>query len=296
MKYVAVLFIFLAFFAWPFSIKAQPLQKLPTKEVVVLHDPRLEGLAERVVSLYPRIKGDLEDFFGWKMEIRPTVVLIKDSSRFQKIARNPLILAFAVPGKNLVVMNCARVSPRPYHFVNTLKHELTHLLLHHHIPPERLPKWLDEGISQWVSEGFSELGSITQSTLNKRAISGSLIPLRDLDSSFPRDRDSLILAYEESKGFIGYIVGEFGKDQLIHLLNNLRKGEDIDSALSKTLSVSLERLELSWHDSLNEATGWVCQLSYHLYEILFAFMGLLTLLAFIRQVIRKRRSEMSEYE
>jgi len=72
--------------------------------------------------------------------------------------------------------------------------------------------------------------------------------------------------------------------------------ERITTAILKALSIPTHVLEKEWHDSLKSKITWFAHLSYHLYDILFALMGLIAILAFIRLIIKKRalRNEESD--
>ena len=134
-----------AIFFLQFPVLAQPLV-LQNDNMIVAYEPSLEGAAGEVLRLYPDLKQELEKIFAWGLDIRPQVVLVKNSRTFQKLSRNELFVAFAVPEKNLIVIDYSRMNLHPFSLRVTFKHELCHLLLHRHISKHRLPRWLEEGI------------------------------------------------------------------------------------------------------------------------------------------------------
>ena len=103
------------------------------------------------------LKSRLEKTFSWRLDSRASIVLIKDRKNFVNIAESPLTVAFAVPSKNLIVIDCSSVTAHPLSLELTLKHEMCHLLLHSNIKGGGLPRWLDEGTCQWVSGGFVDI-------------------------------------------------------------------------------------------------------------------------------------------
>lgn len=125
---------------------AGDLHVLEEKHVTVAFDPSLRSAAKEVADMYPQLKAALERHIGWELNLIPSVVLIKDRKVFQRMAESPLTVAFAVPARNLVVIDHTRMLVRPFSLENTLKHELCHLLLHHHIRGHDFPRWLDEGV------------------------------------------------------------------------------------------------------------------------------------------------------
>jgi hypothetical protein len=87
---------------------------------------------------------------------------------------------------------------------------------------------------------------------------------------------------------VAHITSEFGKEKILSLLDFMKEGESVDSAVLKALSVTLDKLEKKWHDSLRQKTTWFTHLSYHLYEILFGLMALIAMVAFIKIILKKR--------
>jgi hypothetical protein len=280
----------------PGALHAEDMRAFELEDLVVAFDPPLQGAAKEVQTLFPKIKRNLEGLFGWQLNLRPTVLITKNSKYFGHREEKPLLVAYAVPRKNLIVIDYSRVKIRPFSLENTLKHEVCHLLLHHHIERSRLPKWLDEGVCQWVSDGISEFFfDQKQSQLNRASFSRNFIPLRSLEYAFPSDKESLLLAYEESKSFVNYLISRYGKEILFEILNDVKGGMEADEAILQAVSMSRESLEVAWRKSLTEKISWLAHISYHLYGILFGLMGLIALYAFVKQ-IRKKRAYTDEEE
>ena len=254
----------------------------------VLFNSGLRKAAEEVLEIFPEISSDIETTFGWNLGFQPTVLLIRDRRPFGNMA-NPFIVAFAVPRKDLIVIDYTKMANHPFNIRSTLKHELCHLLLHHHIAIAALPRWLDEGVCQWASDW---IGNIIidqqQSYLNRSAIRGTFLSLSSLRDGFPSEKEDMILAYEQSKSFVSYIIGRFGKEGILRVLDRMKRGEDVKKAFANALSMPLRDLEIEWQDSVRKRITWFTQLSYNLYEILFALMAIACIFGFIRIVIKKR--------
>lgn len=268
---------------------AGDLQSYQTSYVEVRFNAALKPAADEVLHLYPGIRENLVSVFGWALPPTPSVLLIPTREEFLRMSGDPLVIAFAVPEKNLIVIDYSKIIKSPFSMEATLKHELCHLLLHWHIKREILPKWMDEGLCQWVSDGIGEIIVVQKNALLHRAsLSRRLIPIHDLERGFPADERSWLLAYEESKSFVTYLVDTFGKERLIESLNRMKEGNTVDVAIESALSIPIENLEKEWHHSIKSKLTWFTFLSYHLYEILFVFMAVVTVLAFIRLYFRKK--------
>jgi len=268
---------------------AGQLAVMSHEDVRVFFHPSLAPMAKEVINLFPRIKADLESRLGWNPGRSVSALLVEEKGRFQRMAESPLTVAFAVPAKDLMVIDCSRIHVHPFSLENILKHELCHLWLHDRIDEGILPRWLDEGIAQWVSDGIGDvIMDQKRSLLNKAILRGRLIPLRLLDQNFPSDQDSFLLSYEESKSFVAYVVARFGAQGILGVLEEMKEGRDVETATLEALSVPLTRLEQDWQHSLRRKMTWFRYLTYYLYDILFALMALITLAAFIKIMLKRR--------
>ena len=275
---------------------AQPLV-LQNDDLIVAYEPSLEGAAGELLRLYPDLKQELEKIFDWGLDIRPQVVLVKNTRNFQKLSRNKLFVAFAVPEKNLIVIDYSRMNLHPFSLRVTFKHELCHLLLHRHISKHRLPKWLEEGICQWASDGIGEIFlDKSWSGLDAAIMADRVLDLRRLAKKFPRDKPSLILAYEQSKSVVNYIDRQYGKGAILDLLGHLKNGEPMEAAVTKSLGISSDELEKDWLSHLESTPRWLVYLADNLYGILFFVAALLTVLGFIRRLMRRKVWENEEEE
>jgi hypothetical protein len=239
--------------------------------------------------MYADSKQELQTLFQWPVSFRPTLVLINDHHQFRQMARHPLVVAYALPSENVMVIDHTRMTTEPFNLQATIKHELCHLVLHHHIKGERLPRWLDEGVCQWASDGLADIILDTRRELLPAAIlSGRYLDLANLKHRFPHEKNGLILAYEQSKSIVDYMSRTFGQQGVLDLLELLRQGNELELAVERRFAMTFDQLEARWREHLKKNINWFTYLSIHLYEILFVSAALLTILAFIRRVLRKK--------
>jgi hypothetical protein len=263
---------------------------LEQADVVVRFEISLRAAANEVAAEFPRIKADLEALFGWRIIHRPTIFLIKSRERFRHMAGHPFIIAFAVPMNNLIVIDYGRLN-RGYPFrKNLLKHELVHLLLHAHIPGNRLPKWFEEGVAQWASDGVADLLEEPRSAeLTEAILSDNLLPFAALANDFPDDNRGLILAYAQSRSMVFFMADTYGADNILKILDSLKDGSGFEESIRRVFSVSLTELEQKWMSSQRRPSVKIAMLAGYLYEILFVAAALMTVAGFIRFRFRKRR-------
>ena len=280
----------------PMQVIHAEIRTIQTKDFTVSYEERLANVAAEVAQVYPVVSQELIETLKWEMDFRPRIILTGDRDAFRKIVGMDIITAFALPDRDLIVVDTSRVYTKPFTLRSTLKHELCHLLLHQNIDSRLLPRWIDEGVCQWASGGVAELmaddgGRI----LTKAAVSDRLISIREL-ARFPMDEPSLILAYEESKNIVEYIVRDFGKIELMQILENLKEGDTINESVQKSLGLPLSELESKWHSSLKRKYTWFAYLSANLYTIIFSLAALITVYGFIRLIQKKRAYKDDEEE
>ena len=259
-------------------------------DLTVKYETPLKDIVPKVLKAYPRARTALRKKLGFDMSFKPVIVLIHTDRVFNRMAGgNSLVNAFAVSNINHIYVDYSKMERTPFDLELTLTHELCHLLLHEYVKPYRLPRWLNEGVSQWVSGGISDIINYDGKKLLKEAVlSGNYIPLDDMSRDFPVGANLFKLSYEESKSLVEYIDGEYGVDKLLLILENLRKGDNIDEAVFNSLPVDLSMLEREWHMSLKRKYTWYSYFADNLIWILFSGAALLTVIGYIRLRIRMK--------
>jgi hypothetical protein len=284
----ALIYIALIFFVFVNNAHTMEIDIIKSEVIHVHYEKPLRKVALEVIRLFPIIKQELEETFHTKLEFTPTVVLIKDSRAFQRIAGNRSIVAMAISKGKRIIIDNSKMKTYPFTLKMTLKHELCHLFLSDYIQGGRMPKWLNEGISQWLSNGIAEIMMGNNKNLLKQAtLSDKLIPLKNIERAFPSERQSLLLAYEESQSIAEYLVNKFGFTKILLILDYLSEGFEIDAALRAGAGISLHELEKRWKESLRRQVSWFSFMSDHLYQILFVLAALILTYGFIRVLVRK---------
>ena len=260
--------------------------RLESKHAVIYHPRGLEHDAVIVEGIIEDVAFEVKEALGFSLDYRPGIVLITDKSAFESATGNSYISAYALSDKGLIVMDYQRVLTKPFTLKGTLKHEYIHLVLGRNLKTQ-IPRWLNEGVAQIVSDGPAEMVlSRNTSILIGASLSNRMIPLGDLGDSFPRPKRGMILAYEESLSFLRFIKAEFGNNAIKDILNRMATGEDVHSALSYVTGEGLNELEARWMGDLKRKASWISYFSNHFYELLFILAALLTIFGFLRVIIR----------
>jgi hypothetical protein len=98
-----------------------------------------------------------------------------------------------------------------------------------------------------------------------------------------------MLAYEQSKSVINYVDRQYGYHAVLEILDFLRNGETIETALSSTLGIPLNQLETDWLKNLESTPRLLVFLAKNLYAILFFLAAVLSFFGFIRVLIKRRK-------
>jgi len=242
---------------------APRLIPLPSKGGIELHyEPGLESTARRMrdsaEETLERISNDLVDLPVPK-HIR--VQLVTDAAQLSAIApagrgAPPWAIGVAYPDLNVIsvaIRRGAQISDP----VQTLRHELAHVALGTAIGP-RAPHWLHEGFAYQHSNEWS--WDRTE-TLAGMAWFGGIIPLGQLDASFPKQESPAHRAYAQSYDFVGYLSrrGRWeDKDDdgdrwpFRRFLTAVGHGADLDVAAMRAFGKPIGELFDEWRSDLSK--------------------------------------------
>ncbi len=262
--------------------EALPAEMKKAPGVKVHYRAENENYAEVIIGRLPSIRARVAARTGLSSDMDITVVIYKDRDEFLKSTSTDMIAAFAVPDDSRIVLDLTRMRVHPLNMELIIMHELSHLVLHRYIRDSELPKWFDEGVSEWVS-GISEIIAPDRSDILKKAvIGGSMIPLYRIRAVFPDDRQGFALAYEESRSMIEFIAQKYGEGSVRGIIGRLKDGETFNTAIRSELSLSIAELEAKWLNDLDIRNSWVSYISNNIYWLLFMFGSVIIIAGFIR--------------
>jgi len=125
------------------------------------------------------------------------------------------------------------------------RHELAHVALHDALNGQSVPRWFNEGFAVFAS---GESSYTRMKTLLMSTVGGSLIPLRDLERSFPNDETKAQVAYAEAVDVLRFLVRREDIHRFRALVSELREGQSFEQAVLDAYAVDLATLELEWRD------------------------------------------------
>lgn len=130
----------------------------------------------------------------------------------------------------------------------TVAHELSHIVVGLAVksPLGRLPRWLDEGLAMYA-EG--SLPANNKSALDRAVRNDQLISVRSL-SGYSGDPDMVDLFYAESYSLVSFLLKTYGREKMLELLSEFKRGAYQDDALLKVYGVGIDELDNRWRASL----------------------------------------------
>jgi len=153
----------------------------------------------------------------------------------------------AYPAENVVILG---MSPEDQAWgQRTIAHELTHVLVGHFTFSclANVPAWLNEGLAVY-GEGGPE--PEWKRALERAIEDDSLISVRALSGGFSEHPGRADLSYAQSHSVVNYLIGKHGRDKLLTLFKEMRKGTPADGALQEVYGFGLDGLEDRWRASI----------------------------------------------
>ena len=255
--------VLLLVLVWSAIAGAVPLVDLPSRgRISISYEPGLEDTAHALQSSaetsLAEISADLAEL-PQPREIH--VQLVRDASELSDVSPQgrgapPWAIGVAYPDLGVISVATRRggslVDP-----TDTLRHELAHIALGAALG-DNAPHWLQEGFAYQHSAEWSFDRS---ETLAGMAWFNGIIPLDELDRSFPAEEAPANRAYAEAFDFVGYLAhrGRYedtaddgDRYPFRHFLALVGQTGDLDGSAIKAFGKPVHALFDEWKDSLSQ--------------------------------------------
>jgi tetratricopeptide (TPR) repeat protein len=210
-----------------------------SSQEVVIYGPR-------VMALLRRAKEVLVDKYGVELA-RPTYVeIFADQKDFAvRTFGLPDVAGFlGVCFGRVVTANSPATSSSPTNWESVLWHEFCHVVTLQ-MTRNKMPRWLSEGISVHEErQANPSWGMRLNARYRQMILDGELVPVGKLSGAFlaPKSAEHLQFAYLQSSMVVDFIADRFGHAALRAVLNDLRHGAEINTALAQH-TIPLDQLE-----------------------------------------------------
>ncbi len=160
----------------------------------------------------------------------PVTVILYTEHEFYDVTRMPDWSGGIFDGKIRVPLKGVEEIDRDV-LRKVLFHEYAHALVFSVTP--RCPVWLNEGLAMYLSG-------------EKREKVGQLIPIRTLESEFPRSPGQSKTAYDVSYSAVTHLIENYGLYGIMEFLKALSRNEGIDTAFRSAFFISYNDFANSW--------------------------------------------------
>ena len=199
---------------------------------------------------------ELSDFFGDSLAFPVSIFVTQNDKQFDSLVGENFPdwgVGAAIPSQYLIVVK----SPTKHNYFKSLPevltHELAHIFLGNKVNRQDLPRWLDEGFAMYIAQ---ERRWDVVLSVAKAVFTGSLVNLTEIDSVNSFNSPKAHLAYLESYLAVNYFIQIYGRDSFKELISNLAGGENINSALVKTIGLDYRRFSDEFAGHLRRKYNW----------------------------------------
>lgn len=211
---------------------------------------------ERVASIVrdaDAVKAQLVEALGQpvleRVEVRITLTTA-DMARLAPQNAPPPEYASGVAYNGMHFVLISMLQPRGAEAVDldeTFRHEMAHVALEDAVGGHHVPVWFNEGLAITLS---NELAWARRETLMKATLQGTLIPLSDLDRSFPRDNHDVSVAYAQAADFMQFLQRRADHARFVSMIERVKDGQAFDRAIADAYGSDLRKLEFQWRSEL----------------------------------------------
>jgi len=196
----------------------------------------------------------------------------------------------AIPARNLIILKSPLRFKYNRPFSQVVIHELAHIFLGKLSRGKRIPRWLDEGFAMYQSQEWR----IGQDVAVARAVlTGSVLPLSQIESVNAFRESKAQLAYTESFLAVSYLYREYGEGTIKELVTHLANGTSIDLAFIRTIGSNYLSFRLEFEKYIKAKYNWVSFFG----DTFLIWIGLAFLIVFLYLLKRRyTKKTLKEWE
>jgi hypothetical protein len=215
--------------------------------------PSIRERIEPLIVEADRVRQDLADRLGQPVLKSVRVDIARTAGEMESLAPAgapyPTYaegVAYSGLGLVLLTLN-PRYANANYDLKQVFRHELAHLALHDAVGDRHVPRWFNEGFAVLASgeTSFDRLWVLYTATLSDR-----LIPLSEVERSFPNDENDASIAYAQAVDIVRFLVRREDAHRFRSLVQSLRDGNDLDHAARHAYAIDLKTLEHEWREDV----------------------------------------------
>lgn len=279
------------------NLNAFAAEHISKDNINIEYESANKNLAKYILEISPKVRESVADKTGINYSAPINIKISPSKTAFNQFTgiNNLDVQGVAMSEINLTVINSENVFKISKDDIfKLLEHEFSHIYLGNYISHNsgvEFPRWLNEGLAQYVSGGANELFSYSfQNSLQSAFISNKVLPFSILTASFPNTQDNFTLAYAQSLSMVEFLVKNYGADKLKVFINELKNEGNFYTAFSKVYPQSFGEIEKEWLSEKRESNyTYDYYFSTHIDSVINGLIVFAAILAFTVNFIRNKR-------
>lgn len=219
----------------------------------ITYHPSSRERVEPLIAAAEGAKRDLEDWLGRPVLGKVRVDLARTPGEMATLAPRgapypEYASGVAYPELGLVLLTLTpRYPSENLDVVQVFRHELAHVALHDAVGEHPIPRWFNEGFAVMASgeTSFERMWTLSSATLSDR-----LLPLSQVERSFPNDENKASVAYAEAADVVRFLIRREDRHRFRALVGELSSGRTLDGAAREAYGVDLVSLEHEWREDV----------------------------------------------
>ena len=219
----------------------------------VTYHPSSRERIEPLIVAADEAKRELEDWLGRPVLAKVRVDVARTPGEMETLAPRgapypEYASGVAYPELGLVLLTLTPRFPNEnLELAQVFRHELAHVALTDAVGPHPIPRWFNEGFAVLAS---GETSFERMWTLSSATLSDHLLPLSQVERSFPSDESRVSIAYAEAADVVRFLIRREDRHRFRSLVRELGAGRTLDAAAREAYGVDLVSLEHEWREDV----------------------------------------------
>jgi len=219
----------------------------------ITYHPSSRERIDPLITAADDAKRELEDWLGRPVLGKVRVDVARTPGEMQTFAPRgapypEYASGVAYPELGLVLLTLTpRFPNESLDLAQVFRHELAHVALTDAVGPHPIPRWFNEGFAVMAS---GETSFERMWTLSTATISDRLLPLAQVERSFPSDENKASIAYAEAADVLRFLIRREDRHRFRALVAELGDGSTLDHAARQAYGVDLVTLEHEWREAV----------------------------------------------
>ena len=218
----------------------------------ITYHPSSQERIEPLIAAADEAKRDMEDWLGGSVLGKVRVDVARTPGEMATLAPRgapypEYASGVAYPELGLVLLTLTpRFPNESLDLVQVFRHELAHVALEDAVG-RAVPRWFNEGFAVMASgeTSFERMSVLMTATLSDR-----LMPLSQVERTFPSDESKASIAYAEAADVLRFLVRREDRHRFRSLVAQMHAGRTLDQAAREAYGVDLVTLEHEWREDV----------------------------------------------